>query len=127
MNKKILTGLRLLSTLVLSSCDIYSLLSFDLLSSEEEISSFEEQSSISVTSSEYSSSEIISSSSEISTSEYESSIESITSSSQEETGYYKLDDLTTDNIKVGKLISKEEIKPVFLRVDSELADKSAKK
>ncbi len=39
----------------------------------------------------------------------------------------KLDDLTSDNIKCGKLISKEEIKPVFLRVDSELADKSAKK
>ena len=39
----------------------------------------------------------------------------------------KLDDLTTDNIKEGKLISKEDITPVFLRVDSELADKSAKK
>ena len=39
----------------------------------------------------------------------------------------KLDDITTDEIKAGKLISKEEIKPVFLRVDSELADKSAKK
>ncbi len=39
----------------------------------------------------------------------------------------KLDDLTCDNIKVGKLISKEEIKPVFLRIDSELADKSMKK
>ena len=39
----------------------------------------------------------------------------------------KLDDLTCDNIKAGKLISKEDIKPVFLRVDSELADKSAKK
>ena len=39
----------------------------------------------------------------------------------------KLDDLTTDNIKLGKLIEKEDIKPVFLRVDSELADKSAKK
>ncbi|MBR1753951.1 methionine--tRNA ligase [bacterium] len=33
----------------------------------------------------------------------------------------KLDDLTDDNIKVGKLISKEEIKPVFLRLDSEFA------
>jgi len=33
----------------------------------------------------------------------------------------KLDDLTLDNIKVGKLISQEEIKPVFLRLDSELA------
>lgn len=39
----------------------------------------------------------------------------------------KLDDLTAENIKTGKLILKEEIKPVFLRVDSELADKSAKK
>ena len=39
----------------------------------------------------------------------------------------KLDDLTCDNIKIGKLISKEEIKPVFLRVDSELADKTVKK
>ena len=39
----------------------------------------------------------------------------------------KLDDLTADNIKLGKLISKEDIKPVFLRVDSELADKSSKK
>ena len=39
----------------------------------------------------------------------------------------KLDDLTAGNIKEGKLISKEEITPVFLRVDSELADKSAKK
>ena len=38
----------------------------------------------------------------------------------------KLDDITTSNIKVGKLISKEEIHPVFLRVDSELADKSKK-
>ncbi|MFQ8625163.1 MAG: class I tRNA ligase family protein [Candidatus Gastranaerophilaceae bacterium] len=39
----------------------------------------------------------------------------------------KLDDLTCDNIKTGKLISKDEIKPVFLRVDSELADKTSKK
>ena len=39
----------------------------------------------------------------------------------------KLDDLTADNIQCGKLISKEDIKPVFLRLDSELADKSAKK
>lgn len=38
----------------------------------------------------------------------------------------KLDDLTLDNIKVGKLISKEDIKPVFLRLDSEFADKSKK-
>ena len=39
----------------------------------------------------------------------------------------KLDDLKSDNIKIGKLISKEDIKPVFLRLDSELADKSSKK
>lgn len=38
----------------------------------------------------------------------------------------KLDDLTLENMKVGKLISKEEIKPVFLRLDSEFADKSKK-
>lgn len=39
----------------------------------------------------------------------------------------KLDDLTCGMIQTGKLISKEDIKPVFLRVDSELADKSVKK
>ncbi len=39
----------------------------------------------------------------------------------------KLDDLTADNIKTGNLISKDEIHPVFLRLDSELADKSVKK
>lgn len=39
----------------------------------------------------------------------------------------KLDDITSNEIKLGKLISKEEIKPVFLRIDSELADKSVKK
>jgi len=33
----------------------------------------------------------------------------------------KLDDLTLDNLKIGKLISQEEIKPVFLRLDSEFA------
>jgi len=33
----------------------------------------------------------------------------------------KLDDLTLNNLKVGKLISQEEIKPVFLRLDSEFA------
>ena len=33
----------------------------------------------------------------------------------------KLDNLTEDNIKVGKLISKDEIQPVFLRLDSEFA------
>ena len=38
----------------------------------------------------------------------------------------KLDEITADEIKPGKLISKEEIKPVFLRLDSELADKSVK-
>ena len=39
----------------------------------------------------------------------------------------KLDDIQLGNIKVGKLIEKEEIHPVFLRVDSELADKSKAK
>jgi len=39
----------------------------------------------------------------------------------------KLDDLTCDCVKVGKFISKEDIKPVFLRIDSELADKTSKK
>ena len=39
----------------------------------------------------------------------------------------KLDDISVREIKTGKLITKEEIHPVFLRVDSELADKSAKK
>ena len=38
----------------------------------------------------------------------------------------KLDDIKIENIKTGKLISKEEITPVFLRLDSELADKSKK-
>ena len=38
----------------------------------------------------------------------------------------KLDDIKIENIKVGKLISKEEISPVFLRLDSELADKGKK-
>jgi methionyl-tRNA synthetase len=38
----------------------------------------------------------------------------------------KLDDLTLNNLKVGKLISKEEITPVFLRLDSEFADKTKK-
>ena len=33
----------------------------------------------------------------------------------------------TKNIKIGKLIEKENIHPVFLRMDSELADKSNKK
>ena len=35
----------------------------------------------------------------------------------------KLDDLTADNIKTGKLISKEEIHPVFLRLDKYLKKK----
>ena len=39
----------------------------------------------------------------------------------------KYDDLTVNNIKIGKLIEKENIHPVFLRMDSELADKSNKK
>lgn len=38
----------------------------------------------------------------------------------------KLDNIGFNNIKIGKLISKEEIKPVFLRLDSELADKGKK-
>ena len=38
----------------------------------------------------------------------------------------KLDNITCDNIKIGHLIDKENIKPVFLRMDSELADKSRK-
>lgn len=36
----------------------------------------------------------------------------------------KLDNLTNQNLKIGKLISKEDIQPVFLRMDSELADKT---
>lgn len=39
----------------------------------------------------------------------------------------KLQDLKSDNIKVGHLIDKSNIHPVFLRLDSELADKSQKK
>ncbi len=39
----------------------------------------------------------------------------------------KLDNLTFDNIKTGKIIEKNDIHPVFLRLDSEFADKSAKK
>jgi methionyl-tRNA synthetase len=35
----------------------------------------------------------------------------------------KLDDLTCSNLKAGHLIDKENIKPVFLRMDSELAEK----
>ncbi len=35
----------------------------------------------------------------------------------------KLDDISFNNIKAGKFITKEDIKPVFLRLDSELADK----
>ena len=38
----------------------------------------------------------------------------------------KLDDITCKSIKAGHLISKEDIKPVFLRTDSELADKNLK-
>ena len=33
----------------------------------------------------------------------------------------KLDNLTCSNLKAGHLIDKENIKPVFLRMDSELA------
>ena len=36
----------------------------------------------------------------------------------------KLDDITTTNIKAGKLIEKDDIHPVFLRIDSELSDKA---
>lgn len=36
----------------------------------------------------------------------------------------KLDKLGNNNLKIGKLIAKEDIKPVFLRMDSELADKT---
>lgn len=35
----------------------------------------------------------------------------------------KLDSLAAHSLKLGKLIAKEDIKPVFLRMDSELADK----
>ena len=35
----------------------------------------------------------------------------------------KLDDLTSENLSAGHLIDKDNIKPVFLRMDSELADK----
>ena len=38
----------------------------------------------------------------------------------------KLDDITCEVLKSGHLIDKENIKPVFLRVDSELADKGKK-
>ena len=37
----------------------------------------------------------------------------------------KLDDITCESLTAGHLIDKENIKPVFLRMDSELADKSA--
>lgn len=39
----------------------------------------------------------------------------------------KLQDLKADNIKIGHLIDKADIHPVFLRLDSELADKTQKK
>lgn len=39
----------------------------------------------------------------------------------------RLDSITTDNIAIGHLIDKADIHPVFLRLDSELADKSKKK
>lgn len=38
----------------------------------------------------------------------------------------KLDDLTVDNLTIGKLIEKDEIKPVFLRLDSEFATSKEK-
>ena len=37
----------------------------------------------------------------------------------------KLDDITCESLQAGHLIDKENIKPVFLRMDSELADKGA--
>ena len=39
----------------------------------------------------------------------------------------KLQDVKSDNLAVGHLIDKENIKPVFLRLDSEFADKKDKK
>src|SRR5574344_2746735 len=39
----------------------------------------------------------------------------------------KLNELTLNNLKTGKLITKEEIKHVFLRLDSEFADKTKNK
>ena len=39
----------------------------------------------------------------------------------------KLDDITCESLMAGHLIDKENIKPVFLRMDSELADKDNKK
>lgn len=39
----------------------------------------------------------------------------------------KLQDVKSDNVTIGHLIDKENIKPVFLRLDSELADKNKKK
>lgn len=38
----------------------------------------------------------------------------------------KFDEISCTNLKAGHLIDKENIKPVFLRMDSELADKKAK-
>ena len=38
----------------------------------------------------------------------------------------KLDDINCESLNAGHLIDKADIKPVFLRMDSELADKSAK-
>ena len=38
----------------------------------------------------------------------------------------KLDDITCEYLESGHLIDKENIKPVFLRIDSELADKGKK-
>ena len=38
----------------------------------------------------------------------------------------KFEELTSNNLKIGKLIEKEDIKPVFLRLDSEFADKGKK-
>ena len=38
----------------------------------------------------------------------------------------KFDDLSCSNLRIGHLIDKENISPVFLRMDSELADKGNK-
>ena len=39
----------------------------------------------------------------------------------------KLNNIKADNLPIGHLIDKTDIHPVFLRLDSELADKSQKK
>ena len=54
----------------------------------------------------------------------------IAKSMSEQLGYdlsTKLDDITCEALQIGHLIDKENITPVFLRVDSELADKKGNK